>query len=139
MVLDKAKFNSEYKKYRDVIEKKHFSTVKWRMSEEQWDLFHKNAIGMRIFRHHMIESVNLLSFLYEKFDETKDSKEVEELKEAIVTAWRYYIVISETQNRHLEFIRARKDLEIGEIKEKFKYPAVYVSKNLIRYDGESLT
>ena len=139
MVLDKAKFNSEYKKYREIIEKNHFSTVKWRLSEEKWDRFYKDAAGMRIFRHHMIESVNLLSFLYEKFDETKDSKELEELKEAIVTAWKYYIVISETQNRHLEFIRARKDLEIGEIKDKFKYPAVYVSKNLIRYDGDSLT
>lgn len=139
MVLDKAKFNSEYKKYRDIIVNNHFSTVKWRLSEEKWDRFYKDAAGMRIFRHHMIESVNLLSFLYEKFDETKDSKELEELKEAIVTAWKYYIVISETQNRHLEFIRARKDLEIGEIKDKFKYPAVYVSKNLIRYDGDSLT
>ena len=135
MVLNKAEFDNEYKKYRKIIEKEHFSTVKWHMSEEQWDLFHKNAIGMRIFRHHMIESVNLLSYLYEKFDEIKGGKELEELKEAIVTAWKYYIVISETQNRHLEFIRARKDLEIGEIKDKFKYPAVYVSKHLIRYYG----
>lgn len=139
MTLNKAEFDREYKKYRDIIEKKHFSTVKWRLSEEKWDRFYKDATGMRIFRHHMIESVNLLSFLYEKFDEINGGKELEEIKEALVTAWKYYIVISEAQNRHLDFVRARKDLEIGEIKDKFKYPAVYVNKHLIRYDGDSLT
>lgn len=95
----------------------------------QWKRDNSVIFNKHSFRACMKESQNLIQFLYDKFG-------TDEENEYFVTAWKYYVVIAMTQVNDLDFLKARSDLKIPELKKEIGYPDDYRAPLHIKFGME---
>lgn len=95
----------------------------------QWKRDSSVIFNRHSFRTCMKESQNLIQFLYDKFG-------TDEEDEDFVTAWKYYVVIAMTQVNNLDFLKARSDLKIPELKKEIGYPDDYRAPLHIKFGME---
>lgn len=95
----------------------------------QWKRDNSVIFNRHSFRDCMKESQNLIQFLYDKF-------RTDEENEDFVTAWKYYVVIAMTQVNDLDFLKARSDLKIPELKKEIGYPDDYRALLHIKFGME---
>lgn len=95
----------------------------------QWKRDSSVIFNRHSFRDYMKESQNLIQFLYDKFG-------TDEENEDFVTAWKYYVVIAMTQVNDLDFLKARSDLKIPELKKEIGYPDDYRALLHIKFGME---
>lgn len=128
MIKTAKEFTSLAKRWIDILEKEKFTTAKWHMSKEAWDDKYGDNTGARMLRRHMVDCSRFICYLYETFEE-------KEKREAFATAWKYYIIISQAQNKHLDFVEAIKDIDLIKLRVDLDYPELkYHPKYIIRFE-----